>query len=77
VLAGEGSEDLTTPALAQLLSDVLDEFAFLRVELVFRKIGCRGDQERHQTFDLWIEALAPDLSDFRKDDPDRALGGAA
>src|ERR1700724_2741922 len=65
MLAGEGSEDLAPPALAQLFPNILDELAFLRVQLFFWKIGGSGDQEWHQAFGLWIEPLFPYLSDAK------------
>src|ERR1700733_11416705 len=63
MLPGKGSEDLASPALAQLFPNILDELAFLRVQLIFWKIGGSGDQERYQAFRLWIEPLSPYLSD--------------
>src|SRR5260370_24793215 len=63
MLSGEGREDLAPSALAQLFANILDEVAFLRVQLFFWKIGGSGDQEWHEACGLWIEPLSPYLPD--------------
>src|ERR1700730_9971093 len=63
MFARERGEDLAPSPLSKLFTDVLDEFALLRVQLVLREIGRLGDKKRHQALFLRIEAFAPYLSD--------------
>jgi hypothetical protein len=55
-------EHLATPSFGQLFSDFFEELSFLRIELLFGKIACLGDDESNIVLNFGIELCAIERS---------------